>query len=144
MIAMAVQFGDGPEFAARCPIAPVPDGYRPWTDADGPVPEALTKRAVALAGDPGISLGATESYPLPGVVALMRVEPRIWRRGAQDSLIEGCFRSTVLFLPSGAAAGAGITPPSESDRTAKIVGVLTAISLVVGTVATITHWKRAG
>lgn len=138
------QFGAGSQLAAQCPVTPIPDGWRNWTDSDGPIPDALGKRALAVASDLSLPLGATESYPLPGVTTLIRVEPRVWGRDAAGNLVQGCWRVGEIFLPSGAAAGAGITPPSESDRTAKIVGVLTAVSLVVGTAATIAHWKRAG
>mgnify|MGYP003693895425 CR=1 FL=1 len=68
---VATRFGVGPEFSAQCPRAEVPDGWRAWVpEVDGPVPEALTKRAAAFAADPTIPLGSTESYPLPGVTVL--------------------------------------------------------------------------
>lgn len=135
-------YGVGSELAAQCPIAPVPDGWRAWLpDSDGPVPDALLQRAKALAGDSAVPLGATESYPLPGVMTLIRVEPRAWGRDEQGNLVQGCFRAAGIFLPSGEAMGAGIvTPPSSGlDRT---IGVLTVISLAVGTAATLVHWSQ--
>jgi hypothetical protein len=133
------QFGAGPQLAAQCPIAPTPDGWRAWTDAEGPIPDALAQRAKAIVDDLSLPLGTTESYPLPGVTTLIRIEPRVWSRDEQGALVQGCFRGVGIYLPSGAAEGAGIAPPSSSglDRT---IGVLTAVSLVVGTVATLATW----
>jgi hypothetical protein len=137
------QFGAGPQLAAQCPIAPIPEGWRAWLpDADGPIPDALAKRAAALAADSGVALGATESFPLPGVTALIRVEPRVWGRDAQGGLIEGCFRAAGIFLPSGAPEGAGITPPSSSGWD-KAIAVLTVASLAVGTAATLHAWGQS-
>lgn len=134
------QFGAGPELSAQCPRVPTPDGWRGWGDADGPIPEALGKRAQALANDVGVPLGTTESYPLPGVTTLIRVEPRVWRREANGELVQGCFRSGGVYLPSGAPTE-HVTPPS--DKTSKVVGVLTAGSLVVGIIATLASWGRS-
>lgn len=135
------QFGAGSALAAQCPRIDVPDGWRAWLeDADGPVPDALVKRAQAIAADPAIPLGATESYPLPGVTTLIRIEPRVWGRNEKGDLVEGCFRSTGIYLPSGAPDGAGITPPI--DGLSKTVGIFTVVSLVVGTVATLATWGR--
>jgi len=133
------QFGPGADLAAQCPQIPTPDGWRAWMDGDGPVPDALAKRATSVAADTSVPLGTTESYPLPGVVALIRVEPHAWARDAGGNLVQGCFRAGAIFLPSGAAAGAGVTPPT--DGTSKVVGVLTVVSLAVGTVATIASMK---
>ena len=138
------QFGAGSELAAQCETAPIPDGWRNWTDADGPVPDGLAKRAQAIAADQNVPLGSTESYPLPGVVVLIRVEPRVWGRDAQGNLVQGCFRTGGIFLPSGAPNAGSITAPTTSDSTSKLVGVLTVVSLAVGTAATIAHWKKAG
>lgn len=135
------QFGAGTELAAQCPIAPIPDGWRNWSDADGPVPDALAKRAQAIANDSTAPLGVTESYPLPGVVTLIRVEPRVWGRDAQGNLVQGCFRTGGIFLPSGAPAASGITAPTTGGVD-KTVGVLTAISLAVGTVATVVTMRK--
>jgi hypothetical protein len=85
----------------------------------------------------------TESYPLPGVTVLIRVEPHAWSRDAQGNLVQGCFRAGAIFLPSGSAAGAGITAPS-ADGLSRTVGILTVVSLAVGTAATIATWKRTG
>lgn len=134
------QFGAGTALAAQCPIVSIPDGWRNWTDADGPVPDALAKRAQAIAADATVPLGATESYPLPGVMTLIRLEPRVWSRDAQGNLVEGCFRTAGIFLPSGAPDAASITAPA-SDKTSKIIAWLTGISLAVGTAATIATWK---
>jgi len=135
------QFGAGPEFAAQCPSAPTPDGWRAWLDSDGPIPDALAKRAQALVDDQSIPLGSTESFPLPGVTTLLRLEPRTWSRNAQGALVQGCFRSIGIYLPGGAPAVAASSGPSTLD---KVVGVLTAISLVAGIGASIASWKGAG
>ncbi len=128
------QFGADPALAAHCPTAPAPDGWREWTDAQGPIPDALLKRAQALVDDSTVPLGATESYPLPGVTTLIRVEPRVWSRDAQGNLQQGCFRSAGIYLPI--VGVSDITPPT-TDGTSKLVGWLTVASLAVGTVATI-------
>lgn len=132
------QFGAGSELAAQCPTTPTPDGWRPWTDAEGPIPDALVKRAQAVVADETVPLGATESYPLPGVTVLVRIEPRVWGRDAHGDLVQGCFRSAGVYLPSDAASV--ITPPT-TDGTSKLVGYLTVASLAVGTVATIASLK---
>lgn len=131
------QFGVGPEIAAQCPQAPTPDGWRPWLDADGPIPDALAKRAAAFAGDLSIPRGATESYPLPGVTVLIRIEPRIWSRDDKGNLIQGCFRVGGIYLPA-----PSVTAPQDSGVN-KAVGVFTVISLAVGTAVTLANWKRA-
>lgn len=131
------QFGAGPERSAQCPRVPAPDGWRPWTDADGPLPPALADRARVVAADEAVALGATESFPLPGVTALIRVEPHVWARNEQGALVQGCFRTGVVFLPSGAPA---VTPPSappSESGAAKLVTGLTVTSLAVGIIATI-------
>lgn len=133
-------FGAGTDLAAQCPAVPIPDGWRNWSDADGPIPDALAKRAAAVAADPSVLLGTTESFPLPGVTTLIRVEPRVWGRDAQGNLVQGCFRTGGIFLPSGAPAAGSITPPSSG--TTKLVGVLTVVSLAVGTAATIATWGK--
>jgi len=131
------QYGAGPELAAQCPRVPPPGGWQPWTDASGPIPDALAQRAQAIANDQSVPLGATESYPLPGVTTLIRVEPQAWGRDAQDNLISGCFRTGAIFLPDSLGA---VTPPTAGiDKT---VGVLTAISLAVGTAVTLATWGK--
>jgi hypothetical protein len=102
------------------------------------VPDALAKRATAIAADQTVPLGTTESYPLPGVTTLIRIEPRIWSRNEQGVLVQGCFRSGSIYLPAAAAAGAG-TAPSETGL-AKAAAVLTVVSLAVGTAATLAAW----
>jgi len=135
-----VEFGSDAKLAAQCAQVPTPDGWRPWSDAaDGPVPDALAKRAAALAGDQVVPLGTTESYPLAGVTALIRVEPRIW-----DNLAQGCFRKGIVYLPYATAAGAGVTPPSTMSGWQKAATILTVASLSVGTVATVVSLRRSG
>jgi hypothetical protein len=126
------QFGAGPALAAQCPTVPPPDGWRAWVDADGPVPDALTARATALAADPAVPLGTTESYPLPGVTTLVRVESRAWNRDSQGDLVEGCFRASGIYLPLEAA---GVTAPT--DGLSRTISILTAASLAAGTLATV-------
>jgi hypothetical protein len=122
---------------------PVPDGWRAWTDADGPIPDALATRASALAADPSVPLGTTESYPLPaGTTALLRVELRTWSRDPKGVLVQGCFRTTGAYLPAAAPAGAGLTPPAGPDKLAKTISVLTVASLTVGTAATLATWSK--
>jgi hypothetical protein len=133
-----MQFGAGPQLAAQCAQAPTPDGWRIWTDADGPVPPDLLARATAVSSDQSVPMGATESYPLPGVVTLLRVESRVWGRDASGNLVQGCWRAAGIYLPAAAAAVAPtVTPPEPTDNTAKAVGILTVVSLAVGTVATV-------
>lgn len=138
-----MQFGAGPELAAQCSRVDIPDGWRAWLpESDGPIPDGLSKRAAALAADTNITLGATESYSLPGVTTLIRVEPRAWSRDEKGDFVQGCFRSVGIYLPDDAPEGAGkITPPSTSGLD-KAVGVFTVVSLVVGTVATLAAWGK--
>jgi hypothetical protein len=132
------QFGVGPELAQQCPSTPSPDGYRAWTDADGPVPDELTKRATAFASDTNIPLGSTESYPLPGVTTLIRIEPHAWGRDDKGKLVQGCFRAGAVFLPEG-----GSTAPEKGGGWDKTVAILTAVSLAVGTAATLYSWGKS-
>ena len=106
---------------------------------DGPVPDVLAKRSQALVDDPSVPLGATESYPLPGVTVLVRIEPHVWTRDAQNNLIQGCFRAGVLYLPSAAPA---VGSQSPIDGWTKAATVLTVASLAVGTVATLAAWGK--
>jgi hypothetical protein len=135
------QFGAGSQLAAQCPTVPIPNGWRNWSDADGPIPDALAARARAIVADETIPLGTTESYPLPGVTTLIRIEPRVWGRDAQGNLIEGCFRTGGIFLPYNAPDAAGIAPPSTS-RAEKVITALTIASLSVGTIATVVSLRR--
>lgn len=116
---------------------PPPDGWKPWTDAEGPIPDALAHRANALAGDSAVPLGTTESYPLPGITTLIRVEPRIWSRDAQGALVQGCFRAGGVYLPVDT-----VSPPTENDSLARTISVLTVVSLAVGTAATLAAWGK--
>lgn len=131
-----MQFGIGPELAAQCQQALTPSGWRAWSDADGSVPEALARRAAAFAADQSVPLGSTESYPLPGVTTLIRIEPHAWGRDEKGALVQGCFRTGAIFLPA-----PEVSAP-EAGKLDKIVGVLTAVSLAVGTAVTIATWKR--
>lgn len=136
------QFGAGPEFSAQCPRVSVPDGWRSWQDADGPIPEPLGKRAQALIDDTAVPLGTTESYPLPGVTTLIRVEPRVWGRDAQGALMQGCFRAGGIYLPA-ESSEAGLVAPVSESKLAKVIGALTIVSLAVGTAATLATWGRS-
>ena len=138
-----MQFGSDAKLAAQCAQVPTPDGWRPWADLDGAVPDALAKRRDALAADQGVPLGATESYPLPGVVTLIRVEPRIWGKDDKGNVVQGCFRSAVVYLPYATASGAGVTAPSRMSGWQKAATVLTVASLSVGTVATIVSLRKS-
>jgi hypothetical protein len=109
---------------------------------DGPVPDALAKRARAIAADAALPLGSTESFPLPGVTTLIRVEPRIWGHDDQGNLVQGCFRVGGVYLPSDTADGAGAAPPESDSKLNRTIGVLTVLSLAVGTVATLTSWGK--
>jgi len=103
----------------------------------------LAERAQALVDNQEAPLGATESYPLPGVTTLIRLEPRVWGRDEQGTLIQGCFRSAGIYLPVWAPPAAGaVTPPSSDSKLAKVIGVLTVASLAVGTVATLAAWSK--
>lgn len=138
-----VQFGAGPKLAAQCPPrVPVPDGWRAWTDADGPVPDDLLTRSKALIDDLSVPLGTTESYPLPGVTTLVRVEPSLWGR-ANGTLVQGCFRATGLYLPAKAPLVPTVAKKEERiSRTTKIIAGLTVVSLTVGIVATIVSLRK--
>ena len=128
------QFGPGPELAAQCPRVPAPDGWRPWIDADGPMPDVLAKRSKSLVDDQSVPLGTTESYPLPGVTTLIRLEPHLWSRDETGNLIQGCFRAAGIYLPSAAPSAETITAPMSG--TTKLIGGLTVVSLSVGIIAT--------
>jgi hypothetical protein len=135
------QFGAGPQLAAQCPRAPALIGLRPWTDADGPVPVPLATRATVLAADTTVPLGATESFPLPGVTALIRVEARAWLRGADGSLAEGCFRVGGVYLPA-ENEEAIVRPPILVNESpwAKAAAILTVVTVGAGIIAGLTSW----
>lgn len=136
-----MQFGADPSLAAQCMPVPTPDGWRPWADLDGNKPDALVKRASALAADQSVPLGTTESFPLPGVVTLIRVEPQVWGKDDKGNLVQGCFRSGSVYLPYGTGQGAGIRPP-QVDGWSRAATILTVASLSVGTVATVASLRR--
>jgi hypothetical protein len=93
-----------------------------------------------LVEDQGVPLGTTESFPLPGVTTLIRVEPTIWMRDKGGQLIQGCFRSGGIYLPENAPAASGITAPESTQS--KIIGALTIASLSVGTLATVASLRK--
>lgn len=97
------------------------------------------QRAQALAADATVPLGATESFPLPGVTALLRVEARAWLRGADGSLAEGCFRVGGVYLPAETPATAPARRRGDGGWT-RTVAILTAVSLGVGLLATLHSW----
>jgi hypothetical protein len=100
------------------------------------------QRAQALVNDQGAQLGSTESFPLPGVTTLLRLEPRVWGRDEKGALVQGCFRSGGIYLPVGAPPGAGAVVPPSTDKLSKTIGVLTVMSLAVGTAATLINWSK--
>ena len=59
----------------------------------------LAQRAGAMAGDNSAVLGATANYPLPGVIALIRVEAQAWNRDAQGNLSKGATESARCTCP---------------------------------------------
>jgi len=138
------QFGTGPQFAAQCPRVDAPDGWRAWLDTDGPVPDALAQRARAMAADASVAMGASENFPLPGVVALLRVEPRVWVRDSSNALVEGCFRVGAVYLPS--ESPATVQAPAVADVESvwtKAAAILTAVTLGTGIIATLSSWAAS-
>jgi hypothetical protein len=135
-------FGIGPEFAAQCPHVAPPEGWRAWTDADGPIPEPLAIRAQAIADDDALPLGSTESFPIPGVVVLLRAEPRHWGHDASGNLVHGCFRFGGIYLPSSTPVTPVVVSPASDSKLAKTIAVLTAASLTVGIAASLAAWRR--
>jgi hypothetical protein len=136
-----MQYGVGPELAAQCQTAALPDGWRPWTDLDGPIPDALSNRAQTIVQNSTAPLGVVESYPLPGVTALIRVETHVWGRDTTGALVQGCFRAAGVYLPAESPLEK-VTPPSDdSSRLSKTVGILTAASLLIGIVGAVAKWK---
>jgi len=129
-------FGAGPELAAQCPRVPPPDGWRAWTAADGPVPPELSRRAEALVGDQTLPLGTTESFPLPGVTTLLRLEPHVWQTNESGTPVQGCFRASSIYLPSQV-----VVAPEEKSSSDKLITGLTIASLGVGIVATVATFK---
>ena len=137
------QFGAGAQLAAQCPVVPTPDGWTPWVpEIYGPIPDALAQRAKAIVDDTAVPLGTTESFPLPGVTTLIRVDPRVWGRDEKGDYINGCFRAAGIFLPDGAPEGAGVKPPVPSSKWDRAITILTVASLAVGTAATLHGWSQ--
>ncbi len=133
-----MQFGADASLAAQCAQVPTPDGWRIWTDADGNKPDGLVKRAAALTADQSVPLGTTESFPIPGSVTLIRIEPHVWGRDSAGNLVQGCFRVSEIYLPAGSA---GIRPP-QVDPWSRAATILTVASLSVGTIATVASLRR--
>ncbi|RPH62420.1 MAG: hypothetical protein EHM89_05620 [Acidobacteria bacterium] len=92
-----------------------------------------------MVDDPAVPLGTTESYPLPGVTTLIRLEPHSWSRNSDGDLVQGCFRAGGIYLPSGSPSAEGITAPESSTN--KLIGGLTIVSLAVGIAATVASFK---
>lgn len=65
----------------------------------------------------------------------------MWSRDSTGTLVEGCFRAAVVYLPAAAPPAAGVTAPA-GDNLSKTVGVLTVVSLAVGTAATLAAWGK--
>ncbi len=107
------------------------------------MPDVLAKRSKGLVDDQSVPLGTTESYPLPGVTTLIRVEPHMWSRDETGNLIQGCFRSAGIYLPSAAPSVESITAPTMS-RTTKLIGGLTVVSLAAGIIATAVSLRNRG
>lgn len=107
------------------------------------MPDALAQRAQALADDQSVTLGSTESYPLPGVTTLIRVEPHVWAKNAQGDFTEGCFRVGGVYLLASDPSAAGVaTAAASSDGLSKTIGILTVASLAIGTAATLASWGK--
>ena len=98
------------------------------------MPDVLAKRSKSLVDDQSVPLGTTESYPLPGVTTLIRLEPHLWSRDPAGNLTQGCFRAAGIYLPSRAPSAETITAPMSG--TTKLLGGLTMVSLAIGIVAT--------
>ena len=106
------------------------------------MPDDLLARSQALVADTAIPLGTTESYPLPGVTTLMRVEPSLWGRSNGD-VVQGCFRSTGIYLPSKAPLVKSTEEKKEGiSPTTKLIGGLTVVSLTVGIIATVASLRK--
>ena len=136
------QFGAGPLFAAQCPIAPAPVGYRLWVDAlDGPVPDVLARAAADLAADSSVPVGATTNYALPGVVVLLRVEPHVWGPDGAGKLVAGCFRACGVYVPV-VPGDPSVQPPTvvrESPWT-RTAAILTVFTIAGGILASLVPW----
>lgn len=137
-----MQFGAGQELAAQCPRVPHPEGWRVWSEADGPVPTGLLQRAQTMVENQGLPLGATQSFPLPGVMALIMVEPRAWGRDAQGAFTPGCFRAAGIYLPAHPPRSNESTAKSSGDRLATAVNIFTVVSLGIGIVASLVTWGK--
>lgn len=137
-----MQFGADPRLATQCVLLPPPSGYRPWVAGiDGPMPPELRERARRFAAEEplGATL-ATSSSTHPPV--LIQVEPQIWQENADGSVSRGCFQVGAIYVPFTAAEK--VAPPATPSRTKLevAVGVLTVVSLTVGTLVTLSSWRK--
>lgn len=103
------------------------------------MPPALRDRANVLASSP---LGTTENFPIPGVTAMIRSEPRTWAHDSSGGLIQGCFQAGAVYVPAGHETVIAPVASGGLSRLEITVGVLTIASLAVGTAATIATWKK--
>jgi hypothetical protein len=136
------QFGTGPQLAAQCPRPDAMDGWRLWSpDWDGPIPDALAQRAQTMAMDTAVPMGTVESFPLPGVVALIRVETHVWGPDGAGKLAAGCYRVAGLYLP--VEKRTLVQPVTRESTWTKTAAVLTAVTLSIGLAATLTSWASS-
>lgn len=136
------QFGPGTQLAAQCPRPDAPDGFRLWSpDWDGPVPDPLAQRATTMAKDSSVPMGAVEGFPLPGVVALIRVETHVWGTDGAGKLTAGCFRVAGVYLP--VEKTTLVQPVTRESTWTKTAAILTAVTLSIGLVASLTSWASS-
>lgn len=102
------------------------------------MPPDLLERSRQVAESP---IGTTESFPIPGVTTLIRSEPHVWGYDDSGALVKGCFQSGGVYVPTGHET---VIAPERSgpSRLEITVGVLTVLSLAVGTAATLSAWKK--
>ena len=136
------QFGPGTQLAAQCPRPDAPDGFRLWSpDWDGPVPDTLAQRATVMAKDSSVPMGAVEGFPLPGVVALIRVETHVWGLDGAGKFVAGCFRVAGVYLPL--ETRTLVQPLTRESVFTKGAAILTAITLSIGLVARLSAWASS-
>lgn len=96
-----------------------------------------------MVANQSLPLGSTESFALPGITALLRVETHPWARGDDGQHVQGCFRVADVYLPADEPHRESVVAPAQSvDGLAKTIGVLTVVSLVVGTATTLAQWGK--
>ena len=136
-----MQFGADPRLAEQCTPLPPPEGYRPWvTGIDGPISPELRARAERFAVEEPV--GAVLATRIYGPSILIRSEPQIWRENADGSVSRGCFQVGAVYVPSTTVEKVTLPPASSMSKLEVAVGVLTVISLTVGTVVTLSSWKK--